>query len=223
MKARIVLLVLAVCLVVVGVSKAEGQPSSIHVGPKLWVLSSSYQWPGDKKDTGDGIMYGGLASVDLPAQWWVSVLYLQGSCDYAKYGDLQYSSDEIDGELIVGRSFRYCDLGLGARYIQNSTSYPDDPDLFGEKYEGYGPSVYAGFANNFGNSPFGWYACGTWMFLNMDSHESWLKYEHFNVEAGLSLTYGKFQGVIGYRYKLLYAQADSLEYHGPAAAVICSF
>lgn len=167
---------------------AQDKPFSI--GAKVWNSAPDYA-----ADT--AWMYGGLLSYDFSELIWGSAQYLYGKRDY----DSGVSENEHDAEGVVGASFKYVDLGFGGRYVKFKADTWD--------VDAYGPMAYLGAGTPFGDLPFGWYATGVWMFYDFgDWDETDDKWEHYNLEAGLSFANDYIIATVGYRYKDYYHQDD---------------
>lgn len=174
------------------------------VGIKLWNASFS-----DSDVAEDTLMVGPTLSFGGDTAW-VSAMYMQGDAE-TDYADVTLA----DAEVVVGFTFNVLDLGLGARYTTWTTATDDD------EWKIWGPMAYLALGSTFGDSPIGWYAGASWMFLDLgdakDAEDDFdvddITYEHINAEAGISLNITHFQATLGYRmkYYLNYNDTDETE------------
>ena len=179
-------------VVVAGLAvSASAVDKPFSIGAKVWNSVPTYA-----ADT--AWMYGGVVSYDVNDRLWLSGQYLYGKRDY----DIGVSENEHDAEGVVGTSFKFVDVGVGARYVK----FKSDWDV-----NSYGPMGYLGLGSLFGDLPIGWYATGAWMFYDFGDQEGDDKWEHFNLEGGLSFVNDFIIATLGYRFKDYYSQDDAKE------------
>jgi hypothetical protein len=222
---------LAAALCAVGLVQAA--EAGFGIGGKLWMI-------GFDKSTGldDTIMFGPKAEWDGET-FWLSGMFLFGSAksEYTEeYGGYTYTYKETmdlqDGEVVFGASFSFIDIGVGLR---NTTWSFKEED--GTKYDSltiWGPMVYIGAGSSFGESPLGWYAGVSYMFLDLgdltdetdEDGRSIDTGEHYNVELGLSLALDRFSATAGYRQKTFLnydGDKDTLDLTQKGVAISASF
>jgi len=162
------------------------------------------------------LMYGVSGSLSLSENLWISGMYLMGTYeDVFGLADLDW--DTADGEVLIGYSFEYFDIGVGGRYSLWTLGFGP----FEEEYKIFGPMVYIGAGGSFGDSPLGWYVGASYMFLDLGdaySDDAEDTYEHYNIEGGLSLSLDPLTATIGYRIKDYIAFDDGM-FKGIAATV----
>lgn len=187
---RCLLIAIVVLSVCVGRAVAEGP--SFSIGVKAWEL--------DAEVASDTATLAGIAgSVDITDSVWISGLFMAGTLTVP----MIFEDDEItvsDGELFAGYSFAYLDLGGGFRYSTWEFWIGDTGEGF-EECAIYGPTIYVGTGSVFGDTPLGWYAGASWMFLDLGDTEDKLgeSQEHFNFELGLFVSWQYFGATLGYR------------------------
>jgi hypothetical protein len=204
--------IVGVCLVA-----ASGAMAGLTVGGKVWYADTD-----GAKDP--ALLAGPIASLGLGETFWVSGMFLLGSYDIE---GLQEDVDSRDAEGVFGMSYKILDIGVGARYSVWSLPVPDG---FGnqqtEDFIQWGPMVYAGLSDSFGESPIGWYVGGSYMFYDLgDARDLQDDYgddvidtfEHYNVEGGLFAHWTHASVTLGYRYKNYINYSDSA-FQGPAAS-----
>ena len=214
---EIQLLVATVCVGVMltSVRAEEESPAKFNVGGKVWIVDSSWKWPDSPRTKGDGFMYGLVASVDLPKNWWVSGQFLVGEMEFGEGGQ----DSTMDADLFAGYSFEWVDAGFGFRFI-NIHEQSAQEGVEDYECQIFGPSLYVATGSSFGDLPVGWYAGGALMFADLgDQESSDTKGEHFNLEGGLSFRYKQLSGTLGYRYRYRYLQDNDLTDMGPTASV----
>jgi hypothetical protein len=154
------------------------------------------------------LMYGVSGSLSLSENLWVSGMYLMGTYeDVLGVSGLEW--DTADGEVLLGYSFEYFDVGVGGRYSLWTLGFGP----FEEEYQIFGPMVYIGAGASFGNSPLGWYVGASYMFLDLgDAYDDDAEdtYEHYNIEGGLSLSLDPLTATVGYRIKDYIAFDDGM-------------
>lgn len=179
------------------------------LGLKAWIMDASYQWPGEDKVEGDGVLAGLTTSIDLPSDFWFSFYYMVGDFDY----NIELEQEFEDIELLLCRSFDMLDVGIGTRRwntesTRNFETY--DANLFG-------PMLYLGLGDLFGESPVGWYTSVTWMFVDLE--DDWDDGRHYILEAGLFLALRPVTATLGWRTRSHYSQDNDLLYSGVSASV----
>lgn len=172
------------------------------VGLKLWAVASDY--------ADDTIMVGPMFSMDLNNDFWISAMGTFGKFDYG-----WAENYERDAEFVLGKSFQWVDVGVGFKYFSASgevTEYWGTEKFEGE---GYGPMIYVGFGQPFGELPLGWYGGVSLVpFTGGDLDDA----EHFNVEAGMYAAWKRWNVTLGYRSRF----SDDT-YHGIAASLAVAF
>ena len=183
------------------------------LGLKVWTIDMEFQWPYEDKVTGDGVIAGVTTSLDFPEDFWLSF--------YCMFGDLQFgtvkSSESLDVELLFCKTLDMFALGLGARHWATETIRSNDTE---SDYTLFGPMLYVGLGDVFGESPLGWYTSATWMFLDLE--EDWDDGRHYILEAGLFLALDPVTATLGYRRREHYSQDNDLVYHGVTASVVAT-
>jgi len=160
-------------------------------------------------------------------------MYLVGSSEYSMRGrDYSIEEDQQDGELMVGYSMQYWDIGFGVRYTSfsatthyyRSTQDPQDVAL-------YGPTAYVGTSYLLPSTPLGVYGGASIMFADLsdgyeDSRWSYrqsdipFEYgEHYNIEAGIVVVLRRWSATLGYRIKDYYRDTYERKYDGITATV----
>ena len=206
MRGRVVVVGLLLSVLMV-VSATAG----MTVGAKVWVVDESYQFDGGAEHTADGVAIGPVISVDLGDTFWLSASWLIGDNEWEDGADETVQ----DAEIVLAMSLDWFDLGVGFRYSE------DEDLVTAANYRKYGPMAYVGVGNSFGDSPIGWYAAASWMFV--DLNDDWEWGEHYNAEGGLSLYLDPFSATVGYRYKSHYDSDNDLVYQGVTASASMSF
>jgi hypothetical protein len=193
---------------------------SVQVGAKVWTADISYK-DNTGSHKGKTLMYGLTASVDLPDRLWLSVEVLNGREKYDYLinswgkGENSYT-DILDGEIIFGKSLSITDVGIGFRYWRDSYKG-------GGGENEYGPLVYAGIGDRFGDTPVGWYGSATWNFTGSNDTGGNGSSAHFILEGGMSLSAQQLAATLGYRFKDYYSSAYDYKYGGPSAIVSYRF
>lgn len=184
--------------------------AGLHIGGKFWYQDVSFQFDGAEEVTADGIALGPQASFDLGESLWFSASWMVGALEFEGGGDW----DSQDAEGVVALSFDWLDLGVGFRYSE---------DEFGGTAVSrkYGPMAYAGMGTGFGDTPFGWYAAASWMFVDLNDDWDWG--EHVNAEGGLSLFIDPITATVGYRAKMHYDSDNDLLYQGVTGSAGITF
>jgi hypothetical protein len=194
---------MAAALCAVGLVQAA--EAEFSVGGKLWMVNFD-----DAVGLDSTIMFG--PKIDLSGEtFWLSGSFLFGSADSNEpYYGVDESTDMQDGEVLLGMSFSFIDVGLGFR---DTTFGYKEKGKTADKLTIWGPMVYVGTGSMFGESPLGWYVGASFMFLDLgdlsdvqdvlDSAQVNEKVtgEHYNIEVGLSATFEHFSATAGYRYK----------------------
>lgn len=162
--------------------------------------------------------------------FWVSGMLLYGSTEGdiegpvvdswgSQVGSVDGSFDFTltDAELLAGYSYNVIDVGIGVRhttweaaklnynmvFVDGSWIAETLPD---SELTIFGPVVYLGAGSQFGDSPMGWYAGGSFMFIDLGDEEDG---EHFNIEAGIFFSKGHISATGGYRMKKFLNYDDS--------------
>jgi len=193
-----------------------GVASASSIGAKLWYAEA------------DGVEdpamhYGVTGSLSLGGDLWISAMYLMGTFDNvgatpARSGVAAYSGasvDTVDGEVVLGYTANIVDVGLGARYSEWTIGDAT------ESLAIFGPMVYIGLGNSFGESPLGWYVGGSYMFKDFgDAYDENAEdtFEHYNIEGGLFLSIEALVATVGYRVKD-YVNFDDSAFSGVAGSV----
>ena len=205
MRGRVVVVGLLLSVLMV-VSAQAG----MTVGAKVWVQELSIEALGDEI-TADGAGVGPTVSIDLSENLWLSGSWIVSVLDFEDDSDMTTQ----DAEAVLALSFDWIDLGVGFRYSEDE--FPDQ-----SKTRKYGPMAYVGLGSSFGDSPVGWYAAASWMFV--DLNDDWDAGEHFNAEGGLSLYLDPISATVGYRYKDHYDFDDvDVTYQGVTASASVTF
>ena len=166
MRGRVVIVGLLLSVLMV-VSASAG----LSVGAKMWVQELSID-DGVDDLTADGLGLGPTVSIDLGENLWLSGSWIVSVLDFDDGSDMTTQ----DAEAVLALSFDWIDLGIGFRYSEDE--FPDQ-----SKTRKYGPMAYVGLGSSFGDSPLGWYAAASWMFV--DLYDDWDAGEHYNAEGGL--------------------------------------
>lgn len=202
---KVLLIVVTACLLLsVGVSYG-----GVSIGGKVWYANV--------EDLDPALLWGATASTDLgESGFWISGMFLTG--EFKSGGT---TIETMDTEAVLGYRAGILDLGVGMRYA--TWELGEDGEAYGELVH-YGPMVYAGAGDTFGDNPFGWYVSGSYMFLDMgdlsdvDGADT---LEHWNVEGGLFVAWDSISATVGYRYKK-YIDWD-LAFDGVAGSVSLRF
>ena len=204
MRSHGIAIVVAMAIGLMAVAPAE---AGLHAGIKLWYQTLELSGDGATFEA-KGLTYGPTASIDLSENVWVSGSWIFGTMEWEGLEDLgeaDYTTQ--DAEAVLAVSFDWFDLGAGFRYSED--------DFVGEATDvvrSYGPLAYIGAGTPLGDTPFGWYAAGSIMFLDLnddfgDENEG----AHFNVEGGLSAFFDPITATVGYRYKDFYNSGDDVD------------
>lgn len=197
----------------------------VSVGAKLWNVNV------DGYDS--SLMWGATASLDLgESGFWMSAMFLTGELE-SEYVDYGYSEknevETTDTEAVLGYRIGILDIGAGVRYAtwELMDRYEDAYYIVTTETEvvHYGPMVYVGAGNTFGDSPIGWYVSGSYMFLDLGDlydEEGVDALEHWNAEGGLFLAWESLSATVGYRYKE-YVNYDDITFDGVAGSVSLRF
>ncbi len=202
------------CLLVVvalgfisGIGFAQDDEFGFSLGAKVWVVDTSYKWPGSPERTGSGTLIGPVIEFDFPAGFWFSSWLLAGEVEFTGNA---YNYDISDGEAVIG-----CDIGglfdLGIGY-RSEEAVSDVMSGSSQTLTSAGPLVYIGTGSMFGNSAVGWYTGASWMFSDME--EDYEAGEHVNVEGGLFFVTDYFMLSGGYRWRNHYDQDNDLTFQG---------
>jgi hypothetical protein len=191
------------------VMSMAGVASASSIAAKAWYVDTD-----GAEDP--ALFYGGTASLSLSDNLWISGMYLMGS-----FNDLLGAGvdlDSADGELLLGYTAKILDIGIGGRYsrwsVVNAGDSISDLDI-------WGPMVYVGLGNSFGDSILGWYVGGSYMFKDLgDADDANIPtFEHYNVEGGLFLAIDALSATVGYRYKAWTDSAYDRDFSGVAASL----
>jgi hypothetical protein len=171
--------------------------AGLSVGGKLWYVS----FGDDELDS--AILIGPKLEISGET-FWLSGMFLFGSAEVSE-GGVTEDIDLQDGEALIGASFQLLDIGVGIR---------DTTLRFrGDDMTIWGPMAYIGLGGPFGETPFGWYIGGSYMFMDLgdlkdlqDDIEEMggdadITGEHYNIEGGVSFGMERFQATLGYRMK----------------------
>jgi hypothetical protein len=206
----------AVVVCAAGLAGVANAGAGMEVGAKLWYVMFD-----DSTGIGDTVMGGPKFQWSSPGgAFWASLLGMVGQ------GTFDTTDDNItlvDGELMLGFSLPWIDVGGGLRYTTWEFTG-------GDSFNIYGPMVYVGTGTTFGRSPVGWYLGGSIMVLDLGDIEDQggETGEHFNVEAGLFFAKKHVGATLGFRYKgfLSYNDANEtadLTQMGPALSAVVKF
>ena len=190
------------------VMSIAGGAHASSIGAKFWYAEA------------DGVEdpamhYGVSGSLSLGGNLWLSGMYLIGT--FEDVGGSTVDFDTADGEAVLGYTADIFDFGIGARY----SKWTIGTQANGAEMQIFGPMVYAGVGNTFGDSPLGWYVGGSYMFLDLgDAYdvEGSETFEHYNVEGGLFLSIEALTATVGYRVKD-YVNFDDAQFSGLAGTV----
>jgi hypothetical protein len=197
------LVVAAVALSIAGAASASS------IGVKFW---------NPEVDTADdpALHLGVTGSASMGGNMWLSGMILAGT--FEDVGNLPGNDvDTADAEIVIGYTANIVDIGLGARYTEWADA--NDPD---DDFKIFGPMIYVGLGNSFGDSPLGWYCGGSYMIKDFgDAYdEDWdVTYEHYNVEGGLFLSAGSLSATLGYRTKQFLDSDIDISFDGIAGSV----
>lgn len=160
---------------------------------------------------------GASVSLDLGGGLRLSGQYLGGTFDDVR-GVAGNNIDSTDADLALIYRANIFDIGIGGRYTEWGTRNSVSTDDF----QIFGPMVYLGLGDSFGDSILGWYIGGSYMFKDFgDAYDNnWdATYEHYNVEGGLSLVAGSLVATVGYRIKDYTDSNVDLTFDGIAGSV----
>jgi len=187
---------------------------ALLAGPALAGLSIGGKvWYADTENADDpAFLVGPTLSIDLTENLWISGMGLFGTYEFDE-GD--WEMDQTDAEAVLGYTVSIFDIGVGGRYTLWQVG-PDNDEL-----NIFGPMVYLGIGDTFGESPIGWYAAGSYMFKDFGDaeDEDVPGYEHWNAEAGLFLAFERFGATVGYRHKEWIEKDYDRTFSGVAASV----
>lgn len=158
--------------------------------------------------------YGVSASVSMSDTLWFSAAVLTGAYDTPDDW-LSAEIETIDGELVLGMTASIVDIGIGARYSEWAFLVPlGNGQAREDELKIFGPMVYIGLGNTFGDAPIGWYLGGSYMVKDFgdayDDDDLDYTMEHYNVEGGLFATLGSLVVTGGYRHKEYLDSGDEL-------------
>ena len=183
-------------------------------------------WNAEADGIDDPALHVGVsASLSLGGNLWLSGQYLAGT--FEDVFIMGNDFDTVDGEIVFGYTANIVDVGLGARYSEWTFGNNSD------EFQIFGPMIYVGVGNTFGDSPVGWYIGGSYMvkdfgdasddgdydapeFSGLDT------YEHYNIEGGLFLVMDWLTATCGYRIKD-YVNYDESVFKGIAGTVGIGF
>ncbi len=211
--------VLAWLLVGVG-ADALGR-GSISVGPKIWFADpKNVQFLTLEEQISESELTGVQVTYELTEDWWISAMWMEGEFEdsFQDHGDnigdlgtfliATVSMEETDAELLLARTFRYADIGIGLRYSKFLRRFSAEgrylqglygvSSVFGTQEEDVlGPMLYLGLGSNFGSWPVGWYASTSVMVADLNGAGA----EHFAGEAGFSWQIRNLVLTVGARHK----------------------
>jgi hypothetical protein len=182
-----------------------------NISAKVWYAEAT-----DIKDP--ALLYGVTGYLDLGENIWISAMFLTGTYDGDDTdGNPIRDVDTTDADAMIGVSLGgILDLGIGGRYsVWEWQGLKDDFQMFG-------PMAYAGLGDTIGDTPFGWYVGGSYMFKDFgdadDKDWGWT-FEHYNIEAGISASAGSLVATVGYRYKDYTDSKVDLDFKGVTASL----
>ena len=219
--------------VVCAASLVQAAEAGFSLGGKLWYVQFS------DETVSDAFMIGPKAEFSS-GDFWISGMFLVGKTDvsgqvpvqyydpyygyYTVNQDVSFDINLQDAEIVGGMSFSMFDVGVGMR----STTWTFQGEGGKTDVNIFGPMVYAGAGATFGDSPLGWYAGASFMFLDLGNMKDNFgdSGEHFNIEGGLSFSVKKVQFTAGYRMKRFLkhdSKDDDLTQSGLAASGVFTF
>jgi hypothetical protein len=173
-KTKVVSACICVVLIAGYAARAE-EPYRYHFGVKYWNVSNEFA-------DGDFALGGVVLGYNISKAFWISAMLTTGGCwhDDGRTGTSRGKSQESDMEFVLGRSFRWFDIGGGLRSIDFSQK------ISGETSEvrSTGPMFYVGTGNHFGSSDVGWYGGAS---IVPVSFESDVDGDHYNLEGASSM------------------------------------
>jgi hypothetical protein len=203
------MVVAAVALSIAGVASAS------NLAAKFWYAEMEAF-----EDT--AMNYGVSASVSMSETLWFSAAVLTGQYETPE-GWFSDEIDTVDGEFVLGVTAAIVDVGVGARYSEWTFLSGGAED----ELKAYGPMVYVGLGNTFGDASLGWYIGGSYMVKDFgdayDDDDIKYSMEHYNVEGGLFVAAGSLACTVGYRHKEYLDSGDELidgmNFSGPTGSV----
>lgn len=221
------LLVFVLTLILTPQIVEASEPGDISVKAKVWFADpGKVKFLSMDQQVSEEPMPGFQVSYDLNETDWVSALYMQGSFD-SVIEDRRFTGDgsigllasaeleETSAEILVGRSFRYADLGVGIRYSQFLREFSAEGSDLRDQYginsasgstdsDALGPVIYVGFGGSFGESAFGWFMGTSVLVLDMQDSQG----EHFANETGLSCAIGNVVLTVAARHKVYFEELE---------------
>ena len=195
MKVQKMVMIGAMAFGVMQVSYAE-EPYAYSAGAKVWAAES---------DDGDGLLFGPTFSMDMRYNTFLSAKGVFGSFEY-DHG----SVENLDVELVLGKSWQWLDFGVGFTYISGAYEdteliYPDASGTWREhekyryEYDEYGLLLYLATGAAIFDSPLGWYVGTSAVpvtYGDLDGAGTF-----FSVEAGFSYSTERVAATGGYRFR----------------------
>lgn len=177
-----------------------GELKGFSIGPKIWYAKV--------KDFESGLLYGVSANANIGEEWWLS-----GYGCFGRITDNNFDYDLADAEFVFGRSEPLFDWGVGLRYMQFAAAYYE----YNDNVDAYGPMIYIGTGQLFGDGPLGWYAGGSLGYASGDAIDG----EFITYEGGLYANLSNWLINAGIRG---WGDFDTLDILlGPAASVVYHF
>ena len=172
-------------------------------------------WNAEIDNAEDPALHMGVSgSLSLSDSLWMSGMYLGGT--FEDLGGLSGNDvDTADAEFILGYTASIVDVGVGGRYTLWADADDSDDD-----FTIFGPMIYVGLGNTFGDAPLGWYIGGSYMIKDFgDAEGEKVTYEHYNIEGGLFLAVNSLSATFGYRVKEFTDSAIDLTFEGIAGSL----
>jgi hypothetical protein len=197
-------------MVVAVIMSIAGAASASSIAAKVWYADAT-----DIEDA--ALLYGGSASISMGDNLWLSGAFLTGTYDGDDTdGNAIRDVDTTDAEIVLGYTANIIDIGVGARISSWEWEGVEDDFLM------FGPMVYVGLGNTFGDTDLGWYVGGSYMFKDFgdaDDKDWDATYEHYNVEGGLFLAMESLSVTVGYRIKEYIDSDIDLTFDGAVASL----
>lgn len=219
--------------VVCAASLVQAVEAGFSLGGKLWYAQFA------DETVSDALMFGPKAEFST-GDFWISGMFLVGKTDvsgqvpvqyydpyygyYTVNQDVSFDINLQDAEVVAGMSFAIFDVGVGLRHSTwTFRAGGEEQDV-----KIYGPMAYVGAGSTFRDSPLGWYAGASFMFLDLGNMKDDFgdSGEHFNIEGGLSFSVKQVQFTAGYRIKRFLkhdSEDDDLTQSGLAASGVFTF
>ena len=150
-------LVLALAALAIGQIAGAGERGGVGIAPKIWFADPwKIQFLTMNEQGPESTMAGLQLTYDLNDNYWLSGLWMQGEFDDT-FRDTRTTEDqsvrlettakleETDAEIILGRTFKHADLGVGLRYSEFVREFSAEGPYLREQY---GVTYAEGSADN---------------------------------------------------------------------------